>query len=240
MIAALRFSKDALIFIALIWFKVLICQNGIRDQKHLEDTLVHEMIHMYDYCRAEVDFKDCSHIACTEVEWCMFYKQKDLLQVRAATLSRDCSWNEELRRGNFGFVKHFQKCVKRRSLLSLKGCSSSIYLLIFLFFFSLFFFFLFFGMIWCAEHRQCAVDGENTISKVNNNMLNIVFKSIEYDLLRFHRFSINVLLIRVPSTRFHDGYAFCDTEAASDCFNWFSRARCWASKRRAIVIGARP
>ena len=30
-------------------------------------TIVHELIHAYDFCRAEVDADNCYHAACTEV-----------------------------------------------------------------------------------------------------------------------------------------------------------------------------
>lgn len=33
----------------------------------MEDTLVHEMVHMYDHARFKVDWKDLGHHACSEV-----------------------------------------------------------------------------------------------------------------------------------------------------------------------------
>lgn len=52
---------------------ILLCANEIRDKKHLEDTLAHEMVHAWDHLRwKDVDFagkKDLSHAACTEVRF---------------------------------------------------------------------------------------------------------------------------------------------------------------------------
>lgn len=47
--------------------QVLICQDGILSKKHLEDTLVHELIHVYDHSKFKVDWNDLRHIACSEV-----------------------------------------------------------------------------------------------------------------------------------------------------------------------------
>ena len=48
---------------------ILLCANEIRDRKHLEDTLAHEMVHAWDHLRWNVDWmgdKDLKHAACTE------------------------------------------------------------------------------------------------------------------------------------------------------------------------------
>ena len=34
----------------------------------MTDTLTHELIHAFDYCRADIDFNNLDHIACTEVD----------------------------------------------------------------------------------------------------------------------------------------------------------------------------
>ena len=46
---------------------ILICANEMRDRKHLEDTLAHEMVHAWDHLRWKVDWSDLRHAACTEV-----------------------------------------------------------------------------------------------------------------------------------------------------------------------------
>jgi inner membrane protease ATP23 len=85
---------------------ILLCQNRFFSKKHQEDTMVHEMIHMYDNCRFKVDWSNCKHHACSEV--------------RAASLSGDCRWTREVRRGFYTFTKQHQACVKRRAILSVK------------------------------------------------------------------------------------------------------------------------
>lgn len=37
------------------------------NKKHMEDTLVHEMIHAFDNCRFDVKWDDLRHHACSEV-----------------------------------------------------------------------------------------------------------------------------------------------------------------------------
>jgi inner membrane protease ATP23 len=46
---------------------ILICANEMRDRKHLEDTLAHEMVHAWDHLRWKVDWGDLRHAACSEV-----------------------------------------------------------------------------------------------------------------------------------------------------------------------------
>jgi len=52
-------------------FGILICANEVRDRKHLEDTLAHEMVHAWDYLRWKVDMSPGStqlrRHACSEV-----------------------------------------------------------------------------------------------------------------------------------------------------------------------------
>ncbi|KAG2171423.1 hypothetical protein INT43_009084, partial [Umbelopsis isabellina] len=85
---------------------ILLCQNRFFSKKHQEDTMVHEMIHMFDNCRFKVDWSNCKHHACSEI--------------RAASLSGDCRWTREVRRGFYTFTKQHQACVKRRAILSVR------------------------------------------------------------------------------------------------------------------------
>ncbi|CAG8597377.1 8878_t:CDS:2 [Ambispora leptoticha] len=89
---------------------IILCQNRFFSKAHQEDTLIHEMIHMYDHCRFKIDWNNCWHHACSEV--------------RAASLSGDCRWSREIRRGFFTFSKQHQVCVKRRAILSVKHNTS--------------------------------------------------------------------------------------------------------------------
>lgn len=89
---------------------IVLCQNNISNEKDLENNLIHEMIHAYDWCKFKIDQTNIKHTACTEV--------------RAASLSEDCSWYNEIRRGNFNFLKQHQICARRRAILSLSLSST--------------------------------------------------------------------------------------------------------------------
>lgn len=43
------------------------CHNVIQGIGKIQGVMTHEMIHMFDYCRNELDFKNIDHVACTEV-----------------------------------------------------------------------------------------------------------------------------------------------------------------------------
>lgn len=52
---------------------ILICANQMRDRKHLEDTMAHEMVHAWDQLRWKVDMEgDLRHAACSEVGFTYF------------------------------------------------------------------------------------------------------------------------------------------------------------------------
>ncbi|KAH8673883.1 peptidase M76 family-domain-containing protein [Xylariales sp. PMI_506] len=87
---------------------ILICANEVRDRKHLEDTLSHEMVHAWDHLRWKVDWhgQDLKHAACTEI--------------RASMLSGECRWTREsFTRGNWTLTQQFQDCVRKRAVQSL-------------------------------------------------------------------------------------------------------------------------
>jgi inner membrane protease ATP23 len=48
-------------------YGILLCQDGFFNKKHMEDTMVHEMIHMYDHAKFKVDWTNLKHQACSEV-----------------------------------------------------------------------------------------------------------------------------------------------------------------------------
>ncbi|KAI9143887.1 peptidase M76 family-domain-containing protein [Paraphysoderma sedebokerense] len=85
---------------------VILCENRFMNKAHMEDTIAHELIHAFDQCRSKIDWNNCYHHACTEI--------------RAASLSGDCRWSREVRRGFLTFTKQHQACVKRRAILSVK------------------------------------------------------------------------------------------------------------------------
>lgn len=95
---------------------VVVCHNHLTSREEVEHALAHELIHAYDHCRAKnLDWTDCKHHACSEV--------------RAAALSGDCSWKQELLRGRMGLSAQFRSCVRRRAVLSCElnpNCGSTV------------------------------------------------------------------------------------------------------------------
>lgn len=47
--------------------QIVICHNTSRSQSRVQGVLSHELIHMFDFCRNEMDFKNIEHVACTEI-----------------------------------------------------------------------------------------------------------------------------------------------------------------------------
>jgi len=86
---------------------VVLCQGKFTGKRHMEDTLVHELVHMYDHCKFKVDWNNLRHHACSEI--------------RANSLSGDCRLMRELGRGVVAFSKHHQTCVRRRAILSVRA-----------------------------------------------------------------------------------------------------------------------
>jgi inner membrane protease ATP23 len=46
---------------------IILCQSHFMNKKHMEDTLTHELVHMYDHCKFKVDWNNLRHHACSEV-----------------------------------------------------------------------------------------------------------------------------------------------------------------------------
>ncbi|KAI9297502.1 hypothetical protein K502DRAFT_356749, partial [Neoconidiobolus thromboides FSU 785] len=84
---------------------ILICQNNIRSKAEIENTVVHELVHAYDWWNFNYKYENCYHNACTEI--------------RAAAVSEDCSMINEFLRGNLRIKKQHQECVRRRAILSI-------------------------------------------------------------------------------------------------------------------------
>jgi inner membrane protease ATP23 len=86
---------------------IVICENNVQaNSKKLQQILLHESVHAFDYCSANFNFNDCMHVACSEI--------------RSNNLSGECNFGQELRRGNGKWFKQKQRCIKRRATLSLK------------------------------------------------------------------------------------------------------------------------
>lgn len=47
--------------------QVVVCQNVAKNEGLVQGVLTHEMIHMFDYCNNDLDFKNLDHLACTEI-----------------------------------------------------------------------------------------------------------------------------------------------------------------------------
>ncbi|RDX51921.1 hypothetical protein OH76DRAFT_1400822 [Lentinus brumalis] len=86
---------------------VLLCQGKFLNKGHMEDTIVHELVHMYDHAKFKVDWNNLRHHACSEI--------------RANSLGGDCRWSREFQRGIFAFSKQHQECVRRRAVLSVRA-----------------------------------------------------------------------------------------------------------------------
>jgi hypothetical protein len=68
--------------------QVILCHNRLSTFKEVELAVAHELVHAYDFCRAEnLDLKNCSHHACTEVRSGVGGWQVQGLRHRAATPS---------------------------------------------------------------------------------------------------------------------------------------------------------
>jgi len=84
---------------------ILVCANEVRDRKHLEDVMAHEMVHAWDHLRWKVDWMDLRHAACTEI--------------RASMLSGECRWTREFfKRKHWSVTQQFQSCVRTRAIKS--------------------------------------------------------------------------------------------------------------------------
>nr|XP_055184951.1 mitochondrial inner membrane protease ATP23 homolog isoform X1 [Nyctereutes procyonoides] len=47
--------------------QIVLCQNNIRNQAHMNRVVTHELVHAFDHCRAHVNwFTDVRHLACSE------------------------------------------------------------------------------------------------------------------------------------------------------------------------------
>ncbi|PIA42911.1 hypothetical protein AQUCO_02000391v1 [Aquilegia coerulea] len=87
---------------------IKVCSNGVKLQNEVDQVLIHELIHVYDDCRAvNLDWENCAHHACSEI--------------RANHLSGDCHYKRELLRGSMKIRGHEQECVRRRALMSVRN-----------------------------------------------------------------------------------------------------------------------
>lgn len=86
--------------------QVVVCQNVVQKEGLTQAVLTHEFVHMFDYCRNHLDFKNLDHLACTEV--------------RAANLAH-CSFLSAWIQGDvsvFDFKERHRDCVRSKALSS--------------------------------------------------------------------------------------------------------------------------
>lgn len=91
--------------------QIVICQNANHSPGSVMSTMMHEMIHMFDYCRAQFDFNNLEHVACSEI--------------RAANLTY-CSVTDRIQVGApkmFSFKNTHRYCVKNVAYRSVKAYS---------------------------------------------------------------------------------------------------------------------
>ncbi|KAF0981062.1 hypothetical protein FDP41_012850 [Naegleria fowleri] len=91
---------------------ILLCEDVMDRYSKADDktVILHELIHAFDDCRAMVNWKSCEQMACAEI--------------RASSLSGECGFLYETKRGNVGSLRgQFMNCVKRRATLSLNHSS---------------------------------------------------------------------------------------------------------------------
>lgn len=81
--------------------QIVMCENKTIERETFENTVIHELVHAYDQCRAKLDWKNCLHHACTEV--------------RASSISGECNFIHEVFRGNKTILKGQQECALRRA-----------------------------------------------------------------------------------------------------------------------------
>ena len=90
---------------------IVLCQGHFTGRDHLENTLAHELVHMYDHCKFKVDWSNLRHHACSEVSSPSADRNSSPLtfpQIRANSLSGDCRFKREVDRGFLSFSKQHQ------------------------------------------------------------------------------------------------------------------------------------
>jgi inner membrane protease ATP23 len=86
--------------------QIVVCQDKQLNKNQVANTIVHELVHAYDFCRSNIEVTNCYQRACTEI--------------RASSLSDECSLSMEALRGNFQLKGGHGSCVQRRAQRSLE------------------------------------------------------------------------------------------------------------------------
>ena len=72
---------------------VVLCQGNFLNKKHMEHTIVHELVHMYDHAVFNVDWTNLRHHACSEVRSYHAHPTSKPLQICASFLD-SCKQSE--------------------------------------------------------------------------------------------------------------------------------------------------
>jgi len=86
--------------------QIVVCKNNSKSRDTCCSVISHELIHMFDFCRAKADFTNLQHLACTEI--------------RAAALVH-CSFIASMNDGDasyFNYKNKHQECVKKKAAMS--------------------------------------------------------------------------------------------------------------------------
>ena len=51
--------------------KVFLCHNRTYEYKDVAEILSHELLHAFDYCRANIDIENNYQVACSEVRFAL-------------------------------------------------------------------------------------------------------------------------------------------------------------------------
>ncbi|KAL9330213.1 hypothetical protein ACSQ67_005216 [Phaseolus vulgaris] len=88
---------------------IVVCCNEMESQDDVDQVLKHELIHVFDDCRAaNLEWTKCAHHACSEI--------------RAGHLSGDCHLKRELLKLTSLKIRgHEQECIRRRVMKSLSA-----------------------------------------------------------------------------------------------------------------------
>ncbi|XP_065174760.1 mitochondrial inner membrane protease ATP23 homolog [Sycon ciliatum] len=86
---------------------IRLCSNRITEmpQRFFNIALSHELVHAYDHCRAEVNWSNVEHQACSEIRACM--------------LSRECYYKYQKKRKEPYGQGDLESCIKPRTVKSL-------------------------------------------------------------------------------------------------------------------------
>ncbi|CAF1141589.1 unnamed protein product [Adineta ricciae] len=91
--------------------QIVLYPENIQSTDELCTIFEHELVHALDYCRAEIDFANPYHLACTEI--------------RAASLTDQCSLLQHLSTSSrpFRITNQHESCVKNRAQQSMEMCT---------------------------------------------------------------------------------------------------------------------